>query len=84
MTAAALGPAAWLGSALFGVAGAIGSQLLSKPKPPAAPLAVTRNAAAEAAMRDDMMRRRRGAGANEITGGGAEARSPGGKALLGQ
>lgn len=61
--------------------------LFDKPKAapaPAPPPTVTRNAAAEAARRDDELRRRRGAGANELTGGGAEARTPGAKELLGE
>ncbi|WP_414902471.1 hypothetical protein ACMT1E_04375 [Sphingomonas flavalba] len=56
----------------------------NKPKPVAQTMPATRNAAAEAAMRDDELRRRRGAGANELTGGGAEAVTPGAKTLLGQ
>jgi len=54
------------------------------PAAPAAPLVPTRNAAMDAARRDDVLRRRRGAGANELTGGGAEASTGGGKTLLGQ
>lgn len=53
------------------------------PKIPAAPPLATRNAAQEAALREDRMRRRRGVRANDVTGG-AEAASPGGKTLLGQ
>jgi hypothetical protein len=58
-------------------------------KPAKAPVAapppvVTRNAAAENARRYDELRKRRGAGANELTGGGAEPVTPGGKVLLGQ
>ncbi|HEX8400514.1 MAG TPA: hypothetical protein VF628_02295 [Allosphingosinicella sp.] len=53
------------------------------PQPAAQPVA-TRNMAAEAAHREGLLRKRRGAGANELTGGGAEASTPGGKTLLGQ
>jgi hypothetical protein len=53
-------------------------------EPPVTPIVPTRNAAADAMRRDDALRRRRGAGANELTGGGAEAVTPGGKTLLGQ
>lgn len=69
-----------------GAAGAVASKVLA-PKPAATPMPQplpTRNMAAEAARAGDQWRRRRGAGANELTGGGAEARSPGGKTLLGQ
>jgi hypothetical protein len=75
------GPAKWLfpGAALASVL-----SKKKKKKPAAQPVATpTRNAAAENARRFDELRRRRGAGANELTGGGAEARSPGGKVLLG-
>lgn len=60
--------------------------LFNKPKaqPVVQPAVPTRNAAADATRRDDALRRRRGAGANELTGGGAEAVTPGGKTLLGQ
>lgn len=64
-----------IGSSIFGA--------LKKPKSPSAPPAISRNDAAMAAARSDEFRRRRGAGANEITGG-AEASSGGGKSLLGQ
>lgn len=75
--------------------GAIGiaSKLFSKPKkaavtpPPTIdmPRGITRNDAVDAAMRDDERRRRRGMGANLLTGPmGAEASTAGGKMLLGQ
>ncbi|HEY0149861.1 MAG TPA: hypothetical protein VGB70_12770 [Allosphingosinicella sp.] len=49
------------------------------------PRGITRNDAVDARMRDDERRKRRGVGANILTGGsGAEARTPGGKVLLGQ
>jgi hypothetical protein len=82
-----------LSLAIMGVGGLLGAasaakQLTSKGgKAPASvsPLPVpTINMAAEAARRDDELRRRRGAGANELTGGGAEAMTAGGKTLLGQ
>ncbi len=70
-----------------GIAGTLAAKAMapkSTPTPVAQPLP-TRIAAADAARNDDMFRRRRGAGANELTGrGGAEARTPGAKALLGQ
>lgn len=67
------------------VAGAGAAAVLAPtPKAVSATPPVTRNAAAEFAMRDRDLRLRRGAGANEITGGGAEAPSTGGKTLLGQ
>ena len=53
-------------------------------QPVVQPTVPTRNAAADAIRQDDALRRRRGAGANELTGGGAEAVTPGGKTLLGQ
>jgi hypothetical protein len=68
-----------------GLLGAGLSQVMKPPKPVAGPPPVTRNMAAEAARESDALRRRRGAGANELVGRGAgEARSPGGKVLLGQ
>lgn len=64
--------------------------LFKKPKPPAVapdvavPRPITRNDAVDARMRDDERRRRRGLGANILTGSsGAEARTAGGKVLLG-
>lgn len=61
------------------------SELLApKPKLPARQIVPTRNDAAIAANQDRQFRQRRGAAANELTGGGAEAPSPGGKQLLGQ
>lgn len=69
----------------------LASTLLKKPKTatPAqsivAPRPITRNDAVDARMRDDELRRRRGVGANILTGpSGAEAQSAGGKFLLGQ
>lgn len=62
------------------------TSLFSKPKipkPPAPPPMVTRNMAQEAAMAEDDLRRRRGRGALDRTGG-AEASTAGGKTLLGQ
>lgn len=58
---------------------------LSPPKAPAAQPIVDQAAAMAAANGDtaDQLRRRRGAAANELTGGGAEAQTPGGRALLG-
>lgn len=73
-----------------GIAGALISPLgaalglFKKPKAVAPPPAISRNAAAEAARASDAYRRRRGAGANELVRDGGEARSPGGKVLLGQ
>lgn len=49
------------------------------------PRAVTRNDAVAARMQDDERRRRRGMGSNILLGtAGAEARTAGGKVLLGQ
>lgn len=72
--------------AVVGSVAAAGAQALmsSKPKIPAAPPPINRNIAADAARQDTEFRRRRGAGANELTGGGAEAQTGGGKVLLGQ
>lgn len=72
---------------LGGVVGGAVSLLTGKKSStpaPAAPIVPTRNAALDAARADDVLRRRRGAGANELTGGGAEASTGGGKTLLGQ
>lgn len=79
-----------VGKILISPLAAVASAVVKKPKAPAAsagaPPVPSRNLAYEAARRNmDSLRRRRGAGANEITGGGAEApRSPGAKTLLGQ
>jgi hypothetical protein len=71
--------------ALGGIIGGVGSILSKPPKPTAPPPLVTPNMAAQGARADDLMARRRGAGATELVGRGAgEARSPGGKVLLGQ
>lgn len=75
-----------VGKVLLSPLGAVAG-LFNKPKPkpaPVQPRPITRNMAAEAARQGDRLRRRRGAGANELTGGGAEASTPGGKTLLGQ
>lgn len=61
-----------------------GAVLAPKPKLPPAPPPITRNEAAAQASADKTFRQRIGAGANEITRGGAEAPSSGGKTLLGQ
>jgi hypothetical protein len=69
-----------------GVVKAVGS-IFKKPKKVKQPVPLpvpTRNAAAAAAGEEDALRRRRGARANDLTGGSAEASSPGGKTLLGQ
>jgi hypothetical protein len=67
------------------VAGAGAAALLApKPKLPASPPPITRNDAAAQASADKTFRQRIGAGANELTRGGAEASSSGGKTLLGQ
>lgn len=68
----------------FGVAGLVGSKLLSKPAsaPVAAPMP-TRNAAAEAAMKSDQVAKRRGVAANLILGAGGAESSAGGKTTLG-
>jgi hypothetical protein len=70
-----------IGAAVGAGAGAL---LAPKPQMPQQVKPITRNDAAAAASRDREFRLRRGAGANELTGGGAEAPSPGGKTLLGQ
>ena len=71
--------------ALGGLAAGVGTLLSKPPKPAAAPMAVTPNMAAAAVSADDAFRRRRGAGATELIGRGAgEARTAGGKVLLGQ
>jgi hypothetical protein len=49
-----------------------------------APPIPTPTMAADQLSQSDAFRRRRGAAANELTGGGAEAPSPGAKTLLGQ
>ncbi len=71
--------------------GLFGNRLFKKSKPPAAapetfaPRPITRNDAVDARMLDDERRRRRGVGANILTGSsGAEAQTSGGKVLLGQ
>jgi hypothetical protein len=70
---------------LGGLVSGIGTLLSKPPKPVAGPPPVTPNMAAQAAMSDTMMRQRPGAGATELVGRGAgEARTPGGKVLLGQ
>lgn len=72
---------------LFGAAGALLKPFgVGASKPPAmpVPLPTINRADAMAGARADELRKRRGAGANELTGGGAEAVTPGGKALLGQ
>lgn len=70
---------------LFGAAGALLKPFGSgKPSIPAPVPVPTPNLAENLANQNDALRRRRGAGANELTGGGAEAVTPGGKALLGQ
>jgi hypothetical protein len=83
---AAFGAIAKVGAPILG--GLLGGLLAggSKPKTVSqpAPLPTINNADALAASQRDAIRRRRGAGANELTGGGAEAVTPGGKALLGQ
>lgn len=66
-----------------GVLDAIGG-IFKGPKPARTPPPITRNDAAASVRMSDSMRKRRGAGANELTGGGAEASSGGGKTLLGQ
>jgi hypothetical protein len=73
-------------SLLFGVAGFAAQQLglFKKPKTPPMPPPITRNEAAAQASTDRTFRQRIGAGANEITRGGAEAATGGGKTLLGQ
>lgn len=79
---------AFLGKALpfvSPIAALLGVGKKTAPTPQMATPVVTRDAAAEAARRDDELRRRRGAGANVAAGtGGSEARSAGGKVLLGQ
>lgn len=79
-----------LGKVLLSPVGAaIG--LFKRPKVPSPaqsvlmPRGITRNDAVDARMRDDERRRRRGVGANILTGSrGAEATTAGGKVLLGQ
>jgi hypothetical protein len=72
-------------ASLAAAAGAgAGALLAPKTAIPKATPVPTRNVAAAAAANDGLYRRRRGAAANELTGGGAEAPSPGGKTLLGQ
>lgn len=74
-----------VGNAMFGLAGMLLKPFGSgRPAPIAAPVVPTNNMAEGLAMQSDALRRRRGAGANELTGGGAEAATPGGKVLLGQ
>jgi hypothetical protein len=78
-----------IGKIFTGVGTALGIVKPPAPKPGAMasslpPPVPTRNVAAENARRRDVLRRRRGQGANELTGGGAEAATPGGKTLLGQ
>jgi len=75
----------------MGVVGKILSPVISllakpkAPKPQAQTPAITRNDAAERAYALDEIRKRKGYGANLITGaGGAEARTSGGKTLLGE
>lgn len=61
--------------------------MFNKPKPPQTPPVVDQSAALDAAnqAQADDLRRRRGAGANALTGSsGAEASTPGAKTLLGQ
>ncbi|ARS27622.1 hypothetical protein [Sphingomonas sp. KC8] len=67
--------------------GPIGKMIVGKPKAaqPISQRPVTRDDAAAQMQADDDLRRRRGAGANLLTGpSGAEARTAGGKVLLGQ
>jgi hypothetical protein len=67
----------------LGVVGLLGGSQKKAQTP--AVLPPSRDMAAElAARRADELRRRRGAGANELTGGGAEPVTPGAKTLLGQ
>jgi hypothetical protein len=68
------------------VAGAGAAAVLAPSTKPPAPIAPpTRDDAAAAAANDKTFRLRRGAAANMVTGpNGAEAPSPGAKALLGQ
>lgn len=83
MAQAALLPLALaVGGSLLGAGAA--AILAPKPKLPPQVPPVMRNTAAEQASADKTFRQRLGAGANEITGGGAEAARSGGKTLLGQ
>jgi hypothetical protein len=67
-----------------GLVGLGAGLLTGKPKTPPVPPPITRNDAAAQASADRTYRTRLGAGANEITRGGAEAPTSGGKMLLGQ
>lgn len=64
----------------------VGGLNKQKPQQPVQTPVVDQSAALDAANQQaaDDLRRRRGAGANELTGGGAEASTPGAKTLLGQ
>jgi hypothetical protein len=71
---------------LFSPLGHLIGAALKKPKMPeipAPPPTVTRNAAMDAAMAEDALRRRKGGRANDLTGGGAEASGAGAKTQLG-
>lgn len=73
--------AKFLLSPLLAVTGLLDTKPAEQAAVPTPPMP---DAAAEAARRDDELRRRRGQGANVATGaGGAEASTPGGKVLLG-
>lgn len=86
------GVAKAVGGLVLSPVGAMAGLFKSKKKAPAAetpanvqPRAITRNDAVAARMQDDERRRRRGMGSNILLGmAGAEARTAGGKVLLGQ
>lgn len=75
-----------IGMAIAGsiVAAGASTLLMKKPQLPGRTPVMTRNDAAADARNSTEFRRRRGAGANELTGGGAEASTGSGKTLLGQ
>lgn len=79
-----------MGAVVRTVVGGVAGLLLGKPKKPKAQAAQVPTPTRLQALDDSQkraleeLRRRRGAGAYELTGGGAEAPSGGGKTLLGQ